>query len=209
MDKGIKNIIFDLGGVLLDLHFNAPVEAFRKLGAVHDQIDYRKAISDPIFLNFEMGNVSPEEFRDRIRTITGNGKLDDRLIDEAWCSLLGSVPSEKVALLRKLSAHYRLFLYSNTNAIHIEYFKQQFLSEYLVPFESFFEKAFYSHEIHDRKPEISSFKKVITLAGLLTGETLFVDDFIHNIDAARSIGFKVFHYIPGNDLSSFFIFSPD
>jgi glucose-1-phosphatase len=198
--SGIKNIIFDLGGVLLDLDFQALGEAFNKLGIRIEHLDNPQAVYDPVFLSFEQGNISPEDFRDRIRNILGNNELPDAEINTAWCSMLGSVPGVKVELLRQLASHYRLFLYSNTNAIHINYFKHRFEIEHDVPFESLFEKTFYSHEIHDRKPQISGYQKVVARAGILPEETLFVDDFIQNIKAAGSNGFKVLHYIPGTDL---------
>ena len=199
--SGIKNILFDLGGVLLDLDFLAPVTAFRKLGLADDQPDYRNAISDPVFLGFEQGNISPEAFRDRIREILGNPNLTDAEIDTAWCSMLGSVPAEKTELLKKLAPRYRLFLYSNTNVIHIGYFKRRFEIEHGLPFEPLFEKTFYSHEIHDRKPRASGFEKVVAQACIHPGETLFVDDIVQNIDAAREFGFQVYHYVPGSELS--------
>jgi len=199
--SGIKNILFDLGGVLLDLDFMAPVVAFRKLGLAEDHLDYRKAISDPVFLGFEQGNISPEAFRDRIREILGNQNLEDAEIDTAWCSMLGSVPAEKTELLKQLAPRYRLFLYSNTNVIHIGYFKRRFEKEHGLPFESLFEKTFYSHDIHDRKPQISGYEKVVAKAGIHPGETLFVDDLVQNIEAAREFGFQVFHYVPGTELS--------
>jgi glucose-1-phosphatase len=202
---GFRNIIFDLGGVLLDLDFAAPVASFQQLGAVGDHFVYQLVINDPVFLHIETGFISPGEFRDHIRNKLGNTELADAVIDNAWCSLLGSVPVEKVNLLRHLSSKYRLFLYSNTNAIHIEYFKNRFLTEHQVPFESLFEKTFYSHVIHDRKPQPSGFEKVIGLAGIIPEETLFVDDFIQNTEAAEKLGLKVYHYIPGTDLSGFFV----
>lgn len=198
--SAIRNIIFDLGGVLLDLDFTAPVESFRKLGFNHDHFDYRQAIADPVFLNFEQGNVTPAHFRDRIREILGNKHLDDTEIDQAWCSMLGSVPADKVNLLKQMALHYRLFLFSNTNLIHIGYFNRRFFSEHQIPFETLFEKTFYSHELHDRKPMMSGFEKVAGTAGILPHETLFVDDFVQNIEAAEKFGFHVFHYLPGNDL---------
>jgi glucose-1-phosphatase len=204
ISEGFRNIIFDLGGVLLDLDFAAPVTAFQQLGAVGENFVYHLVITDPVFLQIEMGLISPADFREHIRIKLGNKELTNAVIDGAWCSLLGSVPVEKVNLLRNLSTRYRLFLYSNTNAIHIEYVKNRFLSEHHFPFESLFENTFYSHEIHDRKPQPSGFEKVIRMAGIIPGETLFVDDFIQNIEAALKLGLKVYHYIPGTDLSGFF-----
>ncbi len=201
----IRNIVFDLGGVLLDLDFTAPVEAFRKLGIEADSLDYRKSIADPVFTLFETGMISPGEFRDHIRKIVNNSKVPDAEIDAAWCAMLLSVPDSKVDLLKTLGKHFRLFLFSNTNAIHIGYFREKFEIQHGIPIESLFERLFYSHEIHDRKPLLSAFEKVSRAAGILPAETLFIDDFEQNIATARNAGYFVLHYIPGTDLTGFFL----
>ncbi len=199
-ESAIRNIIFDLGGVLLDLDFQAPVKAFQKLGISAEQLDYRQAIAHPIFLGLETGNISPSDFRDHIRQVLGNANLSDDEIDTAWCSMLGSVPEEKVKILQQLASHYRLFLFSNTNEIHINYFKCRFEAEHHRPVDSLFERTFYSHEIHDRKPLVSSFEKVLQLAGIKSEETLFVDDFEINIENAILTGLQTLHFIPGSRL---------
>lgn len=201
----IRNMVFDLGGVLLDLDFTAPVETFRKLGIDAGSLDYRKAIADPVFTLFETGMISPGEFRDQVRKILNNSLVTDLEIDAAWCAMLLSVPEGKVALLKTLGKRFRLFLFSNTNAIHIGYFREKFENQHGIPIESLFEKLFYSHEIHDRKPLLSAFDKVTRAAGILPGETLFIDDFEQNIATARDAGYHVLHYIPGTDLAGFLL----
>jgi putative hydrolase of the HAD superfamily len=201
LTSDIRNIVFDLGGVLLDLDFAAPVEAFRRLGNESGHFDYRKAIADPVFIQFETGMISPGEFRNRVKTILNNQQAPDGEIDSAWCSMLLSVPEAKVNLLKTLGKHFRLFLFSNTNVIHISYFRKSFFSQHGIPIESLFEKTFYSHEIHDRKPLKSAFEKVTASAGIFPRETLFVDDFGQNIETARNAGFHVLHYQPGTDLA--------
>lgn len=204
MDREIRNIIFDLGGVLVDLDFIAPMTEFRKLGANLDMFNYHDVISDPVFRHFETGLITPAEFRDHIRVKLGKPDLPDNDIDHAWCSILGSVPQQKVSLLQHLVSRFRLFLYSNTNIIHISYLKKRFLAEHAIELESLFERSFYSHDLHDRKPQLSGYEKIFAIAGILPQETLFVDDFIQNIEAAKSMGIRVFHYIPGMDLEAFF-----
>jgi glucose-1-phosphatase len=198
---GIQNIIFDLGGVLLDLDFNAPVRAYHQLGGDGDRFDYKEAIHHQLFIDFEVGNITAADFRHQIRQMVGNFLLTDDEINTAWCSMLLSVPAEKVLLLKKLAEKFRLFLYSNTNEIHCAYFKKQFEKEHGISIELLFEKCFYSHEMHDRKPLLSGFEKVVRASGISAEETLFIDDFEHNIDAAREFGFRVYHYQQGSDLS--------
>ena len=200
--SGIRNIIFDLGGVLLDLDFESPVREFSAIGKDGENFEYRQAIKDPVFLQFETGEISPDKFRERIRKMLGNPLVTDEVIDAAWCSMLLRVPVQKVRLLQQLSHSFRLFLFSNTNEIHISHFKKSFEECHGLPVDSLFEKTFYSHEIKDRKPRASSFRKVTELAGIDPDETLFVDDFEQNIAAAREFGLRVLHYIPGEDLSA-------
>ncbi len=196
----VKNIIFDLGGVLLDLDFEAPLRAFQKLNRDGQIVDLRQFLSDPVFIDFETGNVSPYEFRDRVRQLLSNPSLSDGEIDTAWCSMLREIPAKKVSLLQSLNGKYRLFLYSNTNAIHIPHFTREFYDQHQIQWESLFENTFYSHEIKDRKPLLSGYLKVFLKAGINPEETLFVDDLEQNISAAIQSGLKVLHYTPGTDL---------
>ena len=196
----IKNLIFDLGGVLLDLDFDAPFRLFRKLNKNETFGDPKMLLQDPIFIGFETGRVTPEEFRNRLRHLLNNPGATNKELDQAWCSMLKEVPAEKVALLQELSAEYRIFLYSNTNAIHIPWFSQRFSEQHNVEWPSLFEKTFYSHEINDRKPLLSGYRKVLGLAAIDPAETLFVDDLLQNVEAAEESGLKVLHYTPGDDL---------
>ncbi len=202
--EGVRNIIFDLGGVLIDLDFTAPIRKFEKLGMNSAGFDYRHAIQDPVFRAFETGMITSGEFRNRIREILENPDTTDQQIDDAWCSMMNTIPREKIALIVKLAASYRLFLFSNTNTIHINFFLNQFEKEYGYSLETLFEQSFYSHVIKDRKPEPSSFKKVLSLGNMRREETLFIDDFEENVHAAAEFGLKAIHYLPGTDLKSCF-----
>jgi glucose-1-phosphatase len=196
----IKNIIFDLGGVLLDLDFEKPFLAFRKLNRNGEISDLKQFLHHPVFLGLETGAISPEDFRQQIRLMLKNQDIKDEEIDQAWCSMLIQVPSVKVTLLQELAEKFRIFLFSNTNAIHIPYFSQNFFLQHQVNWESLFEKTFYSHEIFDRKPNASSYNKIINLAAVDPSETLFIDDLEQNIRAAVDAGLNVIHFIPGGNL---------
>lgn len=201
---GVRNIIFDLGGVLIDLDFTAPVRAFEAIGHNSGHLDYRQAIRDPLFTRFETGEATAEEFRARIREIIGNPEASDASIDAAWCSMMDTIPAEKITLLRQLSGRYRLFLFSNTNTIHISYFLERFEKQNGFNLESLFEQCFYSHLIGDRKPLPTSFGKILNLGNMLKEETLFIDDFEENALAARNFGLRAIHYLPGTDLADYF-----
>jgi len=189
-----------LGGVLLDLDFDAPFEAFQKLNRNEKITGLIHFLHNQVFIDFEVGAISTEQFRDQIRGLLKNDEITDSEIDQAWCSMLKQVPEEKVEVLRSLADEYRLFLYSNTNALHIPFFTRRFYEQHQIKWESLFEKTFYSHEINDRKPMLSGYLKVLFLAGAESAESLFIDDLDVNIAAAAQTGMHVMLYQPGEDL---------
>lgn len=188
--SGIKNIIFDLGNVLLNLDFDATIKAFNKLGLSDKAVTPTQAYADPVFYQLETGRISPEEFRIRVRELLQNQEATDQQIDDAWYAMICDIPVNRVQTLIRLRKNYKVYLFSNTNAIHIRRLLTWFQNEYGFDFPLLFEKDFYSHEIHARKPEIEAFEKVIELSGVLPEETLFVDDLIENTQAAEKVGLK-------------------
>ncbi|MCY1721022.1 HAD family phosphatase [Prolixibacteraceae bacterium Z1-6] len=188
--SNIKNIIFDLGNVLLNLDFDASIKAFQKLGSDGEVLDHKNAYSHPVFYNFEVGKISPAEFRTGIRRILNRPDISDETIDRAWYAMILDIPAKRVKVLQELDKKYNIYLFSNTNQIHIDNLLQEFKAEHGIDFPSLFKGVYYSHEIHDRKPELSSFKKVIELSGVKPEETLFVDDLEKNIIGAEQAGLK-------------------
>lgn len=203
--SGIKNIIFDLGKVILNLDFNASIKAFQNLGLNKDVLErQQQAYADPVFYNLEVGRVSAEEFHKKVRLLLNNPGASDGQIDDAWSAMILDIPANRVKTLQRLSKDYRLFLFSNTNEIHISRLLVEFREEHGLDFTSLFEKVFYSHEIHARKPDIEAFEKVIRLARVLPEETLFVDDLEKNIVAAKHAGLKTFWLEEGLELTDLF-----
>lgn len=202
--SNIKNIIFDLGRVIVDIHFDRTVPAFQKLGLGDDDMDYRKVAETPLFRDFEVGKSTPAEFRSGIRNFLNNPKLTDKQIDDAWYAMIGEVSSGRIETLKKLNKNYKVYLYSNTNQIHIERFHADFKEKHGIDFPSLFVKDFYSHEIRDRKPEISSYKKVIEQAGIKPEESIFIDDLEANCIAAEKAGLKSFCLKEGSEISELF-----
>lgn len=199
-----KNIIFDLGNVLLNLDFDASIQAFKKLGLDDKVVDKKQAYSDPVFYELETGNISAAKFRKRIREILNNPDATDQQIDDAWTAMLLNIPAERVKTVQQLQNNYNVYLFSNTNIIHIQKLHKQFKSEHGIDFPSLFLKDYYSHEIHDRKPDLSSYKKVIELSGVNPEETLFVDDLEKNIKGAREAGLKTLWLKPEMEMAEIF-----
>lgn len=188
--SNIKNIIFDLGNVLLNLDFNASITAFQELGLDKAVLDNQNAYADPAFYNLETGKITPEEFCDQIRVVLNNPEATNEQIEDAWYAMIKDIPNKRVNKLLELNRSFNIYLYSNTNQIHIDKLLPDFKAEHGLEFSSLFKTAYYSHEIHDRKPEVSSFEKVIKLSKVSPEETLFVDDLEKNIRSAEQAGLK-------------------
>jgi putative hydrolase of the HAD superfamily len=190
MPKAIKNIIFDLGGVLLDIDFNKTREAFKTSGIQNFDQFFQQSFSNPLFEDLEKGLVNPIDFYEKFRAESGV-HLPDEIIITNWNALLGNFRKASMDYLGELKKQYRVFLFSNTNIIHyeafLEIFRQQFGSSH---FHDYFEKAYYSHEINLRKPEVNSFEFVIKQNNLVAGETLFIDDTLKNIEGAQAAGLQ-------------------
>lgn len=199
--SSVKNILFDLGKVLLNLDFQASVSAFEKLNLSAEALDIGMVFADPVFLNFETGQTTAEEFKGRVRGILNNPDATRQQIEEAWYAMVLDIPEKRVQMLKRLAKNYDLFLFSNTNVIHTHRFKDEFREQYGFEFSSLFTRDFYSHDIQERKPDLSAFRKVTELSGINPEETLFIDDLKPNIDGAQKAGFKTFWLEDGMEIA--------
>ncbi len=188
----IKNIIIDLGGVIINLDHSRLADAFKKLGVRDFDKRYAQNAQQKTFDDFERGALTAEEFRNVFRKYIVN-KVTDQQIDEAWNQILMDVPETTMDLLKKLSKDYRLFLLSNTNVIHIPVFTKIIESAHgKGAFEKVFEKIYYSCNMKMRKPDPEIFETVIRENKLLLTETIFIDDGPQHIEGARAVGLTAF-----------------
>lgn len=195
----IRNIIFDLGGVLLNIDFNKTSAAFTALGIKNFDDYFTQFHADPLFKKLELGGIPGNSFFDELRSATSI-TADNHAIINAWNSMLLDFPGERIDRLKELKADYRLFLFSNTNAIHHQAFHQAFHDRFGFNMDELFEKAYYSHMIGHRKPDPASFLFVINDSQLIPGETAFIDDTMPNVEAARDAGLIGIHVPPGKSL---------
>lgn len=202
--SGIRNIIFDLGNVLLNLDFDASINAFKKLGMKGEVLNKDQAYFDPVFYELEVGLTTPEAFRSKVREILNNPDASDQQIDDAWCAMILDIPARRVQVMKELGNSYNVYLFSNTNQIHIGRLHKQFQADYGMEFSALFVKDYYSHKLHERKPDLSSYRKVIELSGVDPGETLFIDDLEKNIRGAQDAGIKTFWLTNGTDMTDLF-----
>jgi FMN phosphatase YigB (HAD superfamily) len=187
--KNVKNIIFDLGGVIMDIDVKQTLDAFSGLGLknIHEYFGHGFAAS--FFSDHEAGRISDEDFLKEIKNLLSGEESVDSVI-EAWNALLLRFPGERIDLLRSLKGRYRLFLYSNTNAIHYRKFSEIYQESFSGRLEDLFEKAYFSHVLGHRKPDLTGFEQIIRENGLNPRETLFVDDALINVEAAIKTGLK-------------------
>ncbi len=206
-EKNTDTIIFDLGGVLLNLDFKRSIDAFINLGFTDVEKEMSRLLyAHPagnnlsLFHKYEKGLIGSEEFRDSLRKLAGQNIADNDL-DRAWTAMLLDLHEENVELLRSVKGSYRIFLLSNTNAIHIETLHRR--NDNGVRYQSvveLFEKVYYSHEVNMRKPDREIFDHVVNDSGLNAENALFIDDSAHNIEAARSAGMQAYHHKAGTSL---------
>ena len=195
--KKIEAIIFDLGGVILDIDYNLTKAAFEKLGSTHFDEMYSQAEADDLFRRLETGDVKPGEFYTEFNKSSGL-HLSPEEISGAWNAMLLTFREESLTFLERIKTRYRLFLLSNTNEIHYEVFKQiYFGNERSFVFEDYFEKAYYSFDMGKRKPDADIFEAVLQENNLNPLTTLFIDDSIQNIEAAKQLGIQTIHLTAG------------
>ena len=192
--KDYKNIIFDLGGVILDIDYKRTIQSFSNLGIADASLLYSKSSQNNLFDELEKGNISEEDFYSGIRKLS-NRNLMDIEIRDAWNAILIGLPDENVKLITELKKNHRLFLLSNTNNIHEKAYRKMIVEKYgSFVFDDIFEKMYLSHHLHLRKPDPAIFKFVLEVSGLKVEETCFIDDSPQHVESARKMNIKSFHF---------------
>jgi putative hydrolase of the HAD superfamily len=194
--NNVKAIIFDLGGVVLNLDYDLTINAFKKLGGSNFDNLYSQAQQDKIFDKYEVGDISTTDFISYLKSFLPEEVSNEQVID-AWNVMLLDLPLCRVELLRKLRNEYQIFLFSNTNEMHMECFrrtlKDVYGNEKLL--EDLFIQTYYSHQEKKRKPNAEAFQQVLNDHGLTAEETLFIDDSIQHIEGAGKIGLQTVHLV--------------
>ena len=198
--QNIKNIIFDLGGVIMNIDFKKTEEAFHLLGLENFSDHISQFHITDFFEKYETGMLSDEDFVKGLRKLSGKDIPTEKII-AAWNALLLDFPSKRIGLLKKLKTQYRTFLLSNTNSIHHDEFQERLKREQGVYLEDLFEKTYYSHVANLRKPEAAIFELVLNDNKLVPSETLFVDDTASNFPQAEKLGIQVYHLKKGMDIT--------
>ncbi len=187
--KGVKNIILDLGGVILNTNTDETLDAFKTMVKPGIEINYEWEHLPRIIDSLETGKWNKRAFIRYMKPFMREN-IDKRQIIDAWCAMLENFPINRIKYIKELSKRYNLYLYSNTDLIHINAFEQDFIYRYGYPLSDLFLKVYYSSDMGIRKPELEGFKIILSENGLKAEETLFIDDRKENCEAAEEVGIK-------------------
>lgn len=195
----IELVIFDLGGVLLEIDYSLTQDAFAKLGISDIGKLYSKAAQSDIFNTIETGAISPAEFRAAICQVIGKD-IQDEEIDAAWNALIQHLPIGRLEGVTQLRKSHRTCMLSNTNEIHIPRFEGLIREQGMMnAYETAFEQIFYSSRIGYRKPDEKAFTHVLTQVGVRAEKALFFDDSLQHIESARKLGIHSYHLEVGKE----------
>ncbi len=190
--KNYKNIIFDLGGVILNIDYSLTANAFVELGVKDFERLFSQTKQQHLFDLLDKGTISPADFRNEIRKHL-HSHLEDYIIDEAWNAMLLDLPKARLDFLKQLKATHHLFLLSNTNEIHINEFNKYLKKHFGIPnLSSYFEKMYLSYKVGMRKPDVEIFELVLKENNLQPHETLFIDDSAQHIEGAKKLGINTY-----------------
>ena len=201
--SGVKNIIFDFGGVIININYHLTSQAFEKLGVRNFDTLFSQAAQSHLFDSIETGTISPANFRNQLRRII-NLDITDEQLDNAWNAMLLDYPMHRLNFLLEIKKRYRTFLLSNTNKIHQDcYYASLYKQHGIVGLNNHFEKLYFSHEVGLRKPDPAIYKLVLDQNNLKPEETLFIDDSVQNLAIPQSLGIQVYHLANGEDVVDF------
>jgi putative hydrolase of the HAD superfamily len=188
--KKIKNIIFDLGGIFIELDYFKTERAFIDLGVTDFSKIYTQHYATPLFRQLETGQIKEKEFYDAFRVFSFVELRDDQIRD-AWNAMLLHFPLERLEWLNNIRRKFPVYLFSNTNIIHynavLDIYKRDTGKQ---NFNEYFIKAYYSHDLGLRKPDREGFEVILKRESLIADETLFIDDTPKNIEGAKQVGLQ-------------------
>ncbi len=202
--KDYENIIFDLGGVVIDLDTDRTVQAFADFSKQPFEQARYSFQNEKVFTDYEMGQIDDATFRNGIRELFGQEASDEE-VDAAWNAMLLEIPKSKIDLIRFLQGKHRLFVLSNTNAIHIRKFNQILKAAHgYESLDPLFETIYYSHDVGLRKPNIDIFEHVINDGKMEPTATVFLDDNAMNVAAAQKTGIHTLHVTSSEVMLGYF-----
>ena len=193
MDTKIKNIIFDLGGVVLDIDENVVYKELEKMGINVAELARSKELMDCLS-KFDIGVYTAPTFRKKVKAFIGQERMTDEKFDALWNSMLFDIPRERIEAIEQVKQHYKIFLMSNSNEIHYDLYVRDLQLRFgYSEFDALFDKSYFSFDIHLEKPDPRFFELILDHEHLLPEETLFIDDSANNIKVAQGLGIRTYH----------------
>lgn len=185
-------LLFDMGGVLVDLDLDLTLAGFDQIGI--DLRPYLDSARQAGFLSdYESGKINTETMLSKMRALSTKSDLTDDEIAAAWCRLLVRLPQERLELILKARRHYRVALLSNTNPLSWGKARTEFIEQQGHTVSDFFDETFLSFEMGVEKPAPEIFQKAVEALHCRPEEVLFFDDAAANCEAARREGLRAFH----------------
>lgn len=188
-----KNIIFDLGCVLVSLEPKRCIEAFEQLGAKSVANYIETHATKDLFLEIETGRISQTQFCNKVSALT-NKNIEHSKIVEAWNSLIGTIPEHKLVALEQLAKNHNLYILSNTNIMHWNKCVPLFIKSNGRSVLPLFKNIFLSYQMNMAKPDVNIFNEVVKQANIDVSNTIFIDDLINNCTAAQTVGMHTFNH---------------
>ncbi len=202
--SNVRSILFDLGGVILNIDYGATEKAFQTLGVPQFKEQFSQLQQNAFFDDWETGRLTAEEWLAEMKKACGH-TVSEQQITDAWNAMLLDFPIARLRLLQQLRNQYDLFLLSNTNAIHEATFNEILRQQTGLPsLGVLFDKIYYSHRIGLRKPDEAPFRKILEENGLQPAHTLFIDDSPQHIQTARRLGLQTIHLVPPRTIEDIF-----
>ena len=198
----IKNIIFDLGNVIIDLDLARTEREFEALLGSDYRLALQKHNLQTVFERYETGMIDEDTFLNAMQQAALPKVVQKTDIIKAWNAMLLTIPAARFDMLLQLKQHYRVFLLSNTNKTHLDWVYNYLKTTYdIQDFETrYFHKDYYSHLIHLRKPNVEIYEYVLQDANLNANESVFIDDVAANIEGAKQAGLHTIHHVVGAEI---------
>lgn len=194
----IKNIVFDMGGVIVDIDTDKAIRRLEMLGVVNDNGMINPYQQKGYFLEYEEGKITTSEFCRRLSEQAENSLSEEQIRESIMCALI-NVAGFKLDYLRELRSRYKLYLLSNTNEMVMRWARSSGFSSYGKPISDYFDKVYTSYELGKSKPGRAIFHAMIDDSGMKPDETLFIDDSVDNIHTAFRLGFRTYCPVNGED----------
>ncbi len=196
-------VVFDLGGVMVNLDMKATLSAFASIGimGLEKYVNQSQALGD-VFERFGRGLATEKEFYDEVRRLSALSPTDEQICD-AWNTMVVDFPVENVHLVERLKKDHRVVLLSNTNILHQRKFDS--FAEGYSSLSDLFHHTYYSHEMHLAKPDPEIFRQMLAAENVRPADAVFFDDSQANIDAARSVGMHACLVTAEKPVTSFFL----